>query len=97
MLSESSEERIRVLLSHTFFCFSRQRKRAAVEYRVKIEVDRGCYRQWKEDGEKTAGEEKEGHRGGPDNRPSIGGIRENRMPSVKLCHNRDTAKYEYSK
>lgn len=82
MLSESSEERIRVLLSHTFFCFSRQRKRAAVEYRVKIEVDRGCYRQWKEDGEKTAGEEKEGHRGGPDDRLSICGFEKLRV----LCY-----------
>lgn len=76
MLSEGSKERICALFSNPFFCFLRQRKCAAVEDRVKIEVDRGCYRQWKEDEEKTASEEKEGHRGSPDNGPSICGFGE---------------------
>lgn len=96
MLSEGSEERVRALVSIPFFRLSRQGKGAAVKDRVKIEIDRGCYRQWKEDEEKTAGEEKEGHRGGPDNRPSICGFGKLRFFCYVMSPVEILARYEYT-
>lgn len=63
MLSESSEERACISILPFSCLFLRQRKCAAVKYRVEIEVDRGHYRQWQEDGEETAGKGTEEHRG----------------------------------